>query len=71
MTGFLLLAFIFLIAGVIAVAIASRLGLGSVLGYLIAGIAIKPGFSVAARGCSLDPAFRRVWRGDDVISGRA
>ena len=42
MTDFLLLAFIFLIAGVIAVPIATRLGLGSVLGYLIAGIAISP-----------------------------
>ena len=42
MDGFLLLAFLFLIAGVIAVPIASRLGLGSVLGYLIAGIAIGP-----------------------------
>lgn len=42
MTDFLLLAFTFLIAGVIAVPIATRLGLGSVLGYLIAGIAISP-----------------------------
>jgi CPA2 family monovalent cation:H+ antiporter-2 len=42
MTDFLLLAFIFLVAGVIAVPIASRLGLGSVLGYLIAGILISP-----------------------------
>ena len=42
MDGFLLLAFLFLVAGVIAVPIASRLGLGSVLGYLIAGIAISP-----------------------------
>ncbi len=42
MTDFLLLAFIFLCAGVIAVPIASRLGLGSVLGYLIAGIVISP-----------------------------
>ncbi len=41
-TDILLLAFIFLIAGVISVPIASRLGLGSVLGYLIAGIAISP-----------------------------
>ncbi len=38
----LLLAFLFLIAGVVAVPIASRLGLGSVLGYLIAGIALSP-----------------------------
>ncbi|MDA8585128.1 cation:proton antiporter [Rhodobacteraceae bacterium] len=42
MTDFLLLAFIFLIAGVISVPIASKLGLGSVLGYLIAGIVISP-----------------------------
>lgn len=42
MTEFLLLAFIFLTAGVVAVPIASRLGLGSVLGYLIAGILISP-----------------------------
>ncbi len=42
MTDFLLIAFIFLCAGVIAVPIASRLGLGSVLGYLLAGIVISP-----------------------------
>ena len=42
MTDFLMLAFVFLCAGVIAVPIASRLGLGSVLGYLIAGIVISP-----------------------------
>ncbi|MEM9050225.1 MAG: cation:proton antiporter [Pseudomonadota bacterium] len=38
----LFLAFVFLCAGVVAVPIAARLGLGSVLGYLIAGIAISP-----------------------------
>lgn len=42
MDSFLLLAFLFLIAGVVAVPIASMLGLGSVLGYLIAGIALSP-----------------------------
>lgn len=42
MTDFLLLAFIFLSAGIAMVPIASRLKLGSVLGYLIAGIAISP-----------------------------
>jgi CPA2 family monovalent cation:H+ antiporter-2 len=41
-TDLLLLTFLFLIAGVVAVPIASRLGLGSVLGYLIAGIVISP-----------------------------
>ena len=38
----LIVAFIFLAAGVIAVPIASRFGLGSVLGYLIAGALIGP-----------------------------
>ena len=42
MTSFLLLAFTFLIAGVLTVPLAARLGLGSVLGYLAAGIAIGP-----------------------------
>jgi CPA2 family monovalent cation:H+ antiporter-2 len=41
-TDLLLLTFIFLVAGVAAVPVASRLGLGSVLGYLIAGIVISP-----------------------------
>ncbi|MDX1473856.1 MAG: monovalent cation:proton antiporter-2 (CPA2) family protein [Reinekea sp.] len=42
MTDFLLLATILLVSGVIAVPIATKLGLGSVLGYLIAGVAIAP-----------------------------
>jgi len=42
MTDFLLIAYIFLIAGIIAVPIASKFGLGSVLGYLLAGIIIGP-----------------------------
>ncbi|MGR3511307.1 MAG: cation:proton antiporter domain-containing protein [Paracoccaceae bacterium] len=42
MTDFLLLAFIFLFAGILSVPLATRYGLGSVLGYLIAGILISP-----------------------------
>ncbi|MGB8621721.1 MAG: monovalent cation:proton antiporter-2 (CPA2) family protein [Paracoccaceae bacterium] len=42
MEGFLILAAIYLTAAVVAVPIAARLGLGSVLGYLLAGIAIGP-----------------------------
>ncbi len=42
MTDFLLLAFIFLFAGIAMVPIAAKLKLGSVLGYLLAGIAISP-----------------------------
>ena len=42
MEAFLYQASIYLVATVIAVPIASRLGLGSVLGYLVAGIAIGP-----------------------------
>ncbi|MCE9678728.1 cation:proton antiporter [Shewanella sp. AS1] len=42
MTDILLITFVFLVAGVIAVPIASRFALGSVLGYLLAGIVIGP-----------------------------
>ncbi|MGB4658263.1 MAG: hypothetical protein WBI07_03670 [Mobilitalea sp.] len=42
MEAFLLKLFIFLVAASIAVPIAKKLGLGSVLGYLIAGIVIGP-----------------------------
>lgn len=42
MTSLFLQAFIYLMAAVIAVPIATRLGLGSVLGYLIAGVVIGP-----------------------------
>src|SRR5436190_977399 len=41
-TGLLEQALIYLAAGVIAVPIFKRLGLGSVLGYLVAGVAIGP-----------------------------
>ena len=42
MEGFFYSATIYLTAAVVAVPLASRLGLGSVLGYLLAGIAIGP-----------------------------
>ena len=42
MEGVLYQATIFLLAAVIAVPIASRLGMGSVLGYLLAGVVIGP-----------------------------
>ena len=42
MTDFLLIAWIFLIAGIVAVPIAAKFSLGSVLGYLLAGIVISP-----------------------------
>jgi len=42
MGDFLLLVTLFLGAGVLAVPIASKLGLGSVLGYLLAGIVLSP-----------------------------
>ncbi|SHF30636.1 glutathione-regulated potassium-efflux system protein KefB [Microbulbifer donghaiensis] len=41
-TSYLLQAVIYLAAAVISVPIATRLGLGSVLGYLLAGVAIGP-----------------------------
>lgn len=42
MQGFLVAATVYLAAAVIAVPVAKRLGLGSVLGYLIAGVIIGP-----------------------------
>ena len=42
MENFLLQLFIFLAAAAIAVPIAKKLGLGSVLGYLVAGMIIGP-----------------------------
>ena len=42
MTGYFIQAFIYLCAAVIAVPLAKRYGLGSVLGYLIAGVIIGP-----------------------------
>ena len=42
MTDFLILAFVIMMAGVLAVPLATRFGLGSVLGYLLAGMALAP-----------------------------
>lgn len=42
MTDYLITCFIYLVAAVIAVPLSKRLGLGSVLGYLIAGVIIGP-----------------------------
>ncbi|MCG3746564.1 monovalent cation:proton antiporter-2 (CPA2) family protein [Vibrio cincinnatiensis] len=42
MTHYFIQAFIYLVAAVIAVPLAKRFGLGSVLGYLIAGVVIGP-----------------------------
>jgi len=47
MDSFLMQALIYLSAAVIAVPIAARLGLGSVLGYLLAGIVIGPALGLA------------------------
>jgi monovalent cation:proton antiporter-2 (CPA2) family protein len=48
--GFFFQAFVYLSAAVISVPIAKRLGLGSVLGYLIAGFAIGPfGFQLIGK----------------------
>lgn len=42
MTDYFVQAFIYLVAAVIAVSLARQLGLGSVLGYLVAGVVIGP-----------------------------
>ncbi|MFZ5965094.1 monovalent cation:proton antiporter-2 (CPA2) family protein [Thalassococcus sp. BH17M4-6] len=48
MESFLFQASIYLLAAVIAVPVAARLGLGSVLGYLVAGIVIGPVLGLVA-----------------------
>lgn len=55
MTELLLQAFVFLLAAVVAVPVAKRLGLGSVLGYLLAGVVIGPvlGFIGASESVTL------------------
>lgn len=60
MTDFLLIAFVLLVAGIVAVPLASRFGLGSVLGYLLAGMAISPllkGLSVDIEGLQVFAEF--------------
>ena len=47
MGSFLLIAAIYLATMVVAVPISARLGLGSVLGYLVAGILIGPVLGLA------------------------
>ena len=49
MTGYFVQAFIYLCAAVIAVPLAKRLGLGSVLGYLIAGVIIGPAIGLVGQ----------------------
>src|SRR3990167_10712450 len=49
----LLQALVYLAAGVISVPIAKRLGLGSVLGYLIAGVVIGP-YALSLVGAQAD-----------------
>ncbi|MDP5308264.1 monovalent cation:proton antiporter-2 (CPA2) family protein [Paracoccus spongiarum] len=52
MESFLLLATVYLITMVIAVPISARLGLGSVLGYLVCGILIGPVLQLTGSGMS-------------------
>ena len=65
-------AFIYLLAAVISVPLAKRLGLGSVLGYLFAGVVIGPFCFGLVRdrrpGCD---ARRGVRRGHDALRDRA
>ena len=41
-SGFFSQAFVYLLAAVLAVPLARRMGLGSALGYILAGVAIGP-----------------------------
>jgi len=59
MNSFLFQAFVYLLAAVVSVLIAKKAGLGSVLGYLMAGIVIGPALHLVAtrhRTCSISPS---------------
>ena len=57
-------------AAVVAVPIFRRAGLGSVLGYLAAGLVIGPfGFGLFTDS-TVDPSHRRAWRGDAAVRDR-
>ena len=71
MEGFMFQASIYLAAAVIAVPLAARLGLGSVLGYLAAGILDRTGLRTCRARNHRVTAFRRIWRCDDVVPDRA
>ena len=61
MEGFLFQASIFLAAAVVAVPIAARLGLGSVLGYLAAGILIGPILGLVTKPLSCNTLPNSAW----------
>ena len=69
---FLIGAFVYLAAAVVAAPLASRLGLGSVLGYLVAGILIGPAVLglVGSEGQDVH-ALCRVRRHRDAVCGWA
>ena len=69
--GGLELALVFLLAAVIAVPVFRRFGLGAVLGYLAAGVALGPfGFKCRAQ-CRAGAGRVRDRRGDDAVRDRA
>ena len=74
MESFLFQATLYLLAMVVAVPIAARLGLGSVLGYLVAGIVIGPVFGLVGSETA-DPVLGRLslvaspYRREDGASG--
>ncbi len=67
---FLIALLVFLVAAVVAVPLARRLGLGAVLGYLIAGRRHRPVRAAAGHQCRVDPAFLGIRRRDDDVRHR-
>ncbi len=63
-------AMVYLLAAVVSVPIAKRLGLGAVLGYLLAGIAIGPWGLGLIRGVRGHPALFRVRRRAAAVPDR-
>ena len=67
---FLTGAFVYLAAAVVATPLFARLGLGSVLGYLVAGVVIGPSVLGLTTGADGGHGVRRVRRDRDVVLGR-
>lgn len=60
-SNLLLAGVLFLFAAVVAVPLAARLGIGAVLGYLLAGIAIGPRLGLSAMWMKFFTSLNWAW----------